>query len=88
MRVDYFIRLYACENPVFKTSIFRDLEQILKIPTRKLKKNPCSITIFQFQSTKCNNEWHGTRRTVCYFLAPFVDMLSILRILIGREHKR
>ena len=83
MRVDYFIRFYACENPVFKTSIFRNLDQILKIPTRKLKKNPCSITIFQFQSTKRNNEWHGRRRTVCYSLAPFVDILSISRILIG-----
>ena len=48
MRIDYFIRFYTCENPVFKTSIFRNLGQILKLPTRRLKK---TLALSQFFSS-------------------------------------
>ena len=41
-----------------------------KNPARKLKKKACFIRICQFWSKKFNIEWHGGRRTRCYFLTP------------------
>jgi hypothetical protein len=48
------------------------------------EKNPMMKLRNKVHLSAFNIEWHGGRRTRCYFLTPFVYMLRISGILFGR----